>query len=171
MLAGSLTIASRVEVRLEIGMDYARGIAKLAFHYALKQLPWLDGRDPAFEPIRRFILDGTGHPNDFLDLNAEPFAIVFKGERLTDGHFLMANVSNAEGVTVLVKTFVRSPYSRDAIRVRLGPTPSAVPLRLPVVGHHLRLYEGGPRDGYDGELIELATRYLGGRWGVVVAPN
>lgn len=150
-------------------MDYARSVAKLAFHYALKQLSWLDGHDPALSPIKQFILNGKGDPKDFLDFSAPTFVLGVVGERPTDGHFLMLNVGR-ESVVVLLKTFVRSPYSRDAVRVELGQTPASV-LRYPVLGHHLRLFEGGPQEGHDGELITLKTLYFRDRWGVLVAPG
>lgn len=169
LLDGGSETSSRVEIKLEINIAYARAIAKFAFHYALKQLEWLDGHDPTFVPIKRFILEGAGHPNDFLDLDAPPFLLGVVGERPADGHFMLLNVGR-ESVTVLLKTFVHSPYSRDAVRVRLGPTPPSA-LRFPVLGHQLRIYEGGPKQGHDGEILPLKTMYFGGRWGVIVAPG
>lgn len=158
--------STRLDVRLEISLEYARALAKLAFHYALKQLPWLDGHDPAFKPIKQFILEGEGNPNDYLDFSAPTFLLAPPGERPAGGHFLMMNVKQ-ESITVFVKTFVGSAYSRDAVRVELGSTPTTA-LKFPVLGHHLRLFDGGPQQGHDGELLWLKTLFLRDRWGVVI---
>jgi hypothetical protein len=166
---GGPSSTTRLEIKLEIGVAYARALAKLAFHYALKQLPWLDGHDRAFMPIKQFILDGKGDPNEHMDFSAPTFLLGAVGEPVADGHFLLLNVKR-ESISALLKTFVRSPYSHDAVRVELGLTPSTV-LRFPVLGHHLRLFAGGPQHGHDGELVRLKTRYFRDRWGVVVPPS
>jgi hypothetical protein len=160
---------AKLEIKLEISVEYARAFAKLAFHYALKQLPWLDGHEDGFTPIKRFIFEGEGDPNDYLDFSAPTFLLAPLGERPTQGHFLMLNVKR-ESITAFLKTFVTSPYSHDAVRVELGAT-LANALKLPVLGHHLRLFEDGPQQGHDGELIALKTLFFRDRWGVLIAPG
>jgi hypothetical protein len=78
----------------------------------------------------------------------------------------MINVGR-ESITVFLKTFANSAYSRDAVRVDLGTTPASA-LKFPVLGHHLRLFDGGPQQGHDGELIALKTLFLRDRWGVLI---
>jgi hypothetical protein len=158
--------STRLDVTLGISLEYARALAKLAFHYALKQLPWLDGHDAAFTPIKQFILDGKGNWNDYLDFSAPTFLLAPPGERPTDGHFLMLNVGQ-KSITVFLKTFAGSAYSHDAVRVNLGATPTSA-FRFPVLGHHLRLFVGGPQQGHDGEMISLRTFFLRDRWGVLI---
>ena len=157
---------ARLDVKLEITPEYTRALATLAFHYALKQLPWLNGHDPSFTPIKQFIFDGTGSPTDYLDLSAPTFLLAPPGERPAGGHFLMINIGR-DSITVFLKTFASSAYSRDAVRIDLGSTPASA-LKLPALGHHLRLFDGGPQQGHDGELIALKTLFLRDRWGVLI---
>lgn len=147
--------------------EYLRGLAKLAFHYALKHLPWLDGRHDNFAPVRNFIYLGHGTPADFVDLNAPPFMLAAGGAEASvkDGHALLLNVAREE-ITVHFRSFVRSFYSRPAVRVRLGVTPADAP-RHSVAAHHLCLFAGREGD-YDGEMVEVRTMFRDGRWGAIL---
>lgn len=162
---GGQPTSNHVEVQIEISVDYARAVAKLAFHYVLKQLPKLDGRAPAFDPLRRFIFEGEGDHKAFVDFTPPSF-LIGRGERPADGHFLLLTTSH-ETIKVFIASFVHSPYSPPAMSVALGPPPGEMAKR-PVMGHQLRLFDEGPEDGYDGQLVSVKTLYLLGRWGVMV---
>jgi hypothetical protein len=152
---------------VNVKVEYLRGLAKLAFHYALKHLSWLDGRHDNFAAVRKFIYLGQGTPANFVDLNAAPFMLAPAGAQASvkDGHALLLNIARAE-ITVHFRSFVRSFYSRPAIRARLGVTPGDAP-RHSVVAHHLCLFSDREGD-YDGEMVEIRTMFRDGRWGALL---
>jgi hypothetical protein len=138
-----------------------------AFHYALKQCPYLDGRALAFAAVRAFIRDGVGTPTDLVDLNAPPFLLADLTRGFDeDGHFFLLEMDNRH-VTVSMKLFAASHYKRPSIRVALGPDPSPL-IRSYRVGHFLRLYPDGRHDGFDGEMVPLEVLEHEGRWGLMV---
>jgi hypothetical protein len=144
--------------------EYFRALAKLAFHYFLQQCPEIDGRDPAFEPIRRFIRDGTGAAGDFVNPNEASFVLRPLGLPLANvTHFFFLEADDGR-VVVRMRLFAGSPYNRPAIRVTIAdPSPIMEPRRL---GHALKLFAERPLDGYDGEMVPLRVVQHEGRSGV-----
>jgi len=154
-------------LQIDLYVPYYRALAKLAFHYALKQCVYLDGRDPAFAAIRVLIRDGAGTPIGLVDLSAPTFLLGDLGRRFDeDGHFFFLEMDNQQ-VNVSMKLFAGSPYKRPSVRVALGTDPSPL-IRTYRAGHFLRLYPDGRRGGFDGEMIALEALEHEGRWGLVL---
>lgn len=59
-------------VNLKVTQAYFRAVAKIAFHYALKQFPDLTGLEPDFTPIKEFIWAG-GDGDRFVRQKSDQF--------------------------------------------------------------------------------------------------
>jgi len=161
-------------LRVEVNIDYARALAKTAFHYALTVDRTITGREDEFQGIRRFIKDGIGPPSDFVDANARPFLIDSGTARRGVHHFLLVEVNRVDELVVRMQYFV--PGSRisgaqdvlgiSPVRVVLGLYPH---LSAPRLGHAIRLFEKKV-DGFDGEILPLELGQVDGLWGVFPPP-
>lgn len=146
-----------------LGVRYFRALAKLAFHYFLHEVPWVDGRDPSFARVREFIDAGQGNPWDFVDPNAASFILRGVGDAPPDqGHCLLLEMES--DVIVWMKLFSRSPYRRPCVKVSVGTNPSVL-TRRHAIGHSLELFPKR-RDGFDGRMKRVPVVRHEGRLGV-----
>lgn len=58
----------RVQTVSAITGRYLRAIAKIALHFALKSMPELSGHEREFEAVKRYIADGVGDDQEFVEL-------------------------------------------------------------------------------------------------------
>lgn len=140
-------------VRFNLSREYARGIAKLAFHYFLWACPWIGGDEPEFEGIRRFVRDGDGDEHEFLQRHD----CLVDRTRAKDGvgpdcHMFVAFAKERE-LLVTVHLFSQPTGPEfPSFGARLGARPEAVPAGW-LRGHIAQYSEGIP--GHAGELREL----------------
>jgi hypothetical protein len=156
----------RSELRITLPLEYARAIAKIAFHYVLKTDPHMSGHEEAFKPIREFIRHGVGNHQDFVDLNGRPFVAdpgyQFRGIH----HFLFVESDREHLIKVRLQFFVKGMYRAAPIVVTIGRDAFTRDTRF---GHAIRVYDV-PVDRFNGELIPLETVRIDGLWGVVPPP-
>ncbi len=167
------TVASQIKIR--VTAEYARALAKIAFHYALTADHWITGHEAEFQPVRAFIRDGVGSPQQFVDLAARHFVIDSGAALKGTHHFLLLDINGAGELVVHMQFFTNgsrlSPTPQHAlgvppIRVALGRYPHLSARRL---GHAIRLF-GTPADRFDGEILRLELGKVGGEWGVITPP-
>jgi hypothetical protein len=135
---------------------YFRALAKIAFHYFLKQTNRFRGDEDAFADIRQFITHG-GDYTQFVksDLNQ----IVWQGP---DGygpanyvHFIAARV-NEKRIWSHLQFFLRGDYEAPVHTINLGVNPSSV-IYDETYGHSFEYYESREQDGYDGVMKEATA--------------
>lgn len=143
-----------VQLVAKIGGRYLRGLAKLAFHYALWAVPSLSGHEGHFRSIRDYIRWGSGEGRHFVQLNGEQFV-----ERIRQGmvpevpcHFLMVNATPV-GIATSLQFFVGAPD-------HLFP-PARITLSKADAGnvncaHVVKLLKD-PAGSFDGELIDISN--------------
>jgi hypothetical protein len=137
-----------------LGVPYVRALAKVAFHYFLRQFPHYSGRDPAFDRLRIFIARG-GDPREVVVVPSRPFVLsqIERRDFSSWGHYLGARVVISELITVKVQLFAGPDHLTPVWEFQLGRNPSSVhPDRT--TGHAL-LYYGCVKDGHDGYVQPL----------------
>ncbi len=147
-------------IRITIFDKYARAIAKIAFHYFLKQFPRYRGSEPEFEEIRKFIKTGenikSGNDiNRFVKFTRRPIASIL-GKRNSGnwcGH-LLAGVINYSNFYVWAQFFVGAGVGTFTYNVYLGRNPSRI-IYEEARAHGFAYFDDGQQDGYDGEMEEI----------------
>jgi hypothetical protein len=150
---------SRRTLRFEnrIGPTYFRGIAKIAFHGALKLIPDLRGDEWEFGTVRRFIRDGHLPFVQPIHRVYEPI-IAGVGGRITlrDWGHVIAVEADHQHVTVRLQFFIGPSAIPATWVVRLGRKPASFEGKR-AVGYYARYLDGPSPDGHTGEMIALGT--------------
>jgi hypothetical protein len=143
-----------VSLAAGITTRYIRALAKNAFHYTLWSCHLVSGNEPAFAPIKRFIMHGEGKSQDFVELNAPQFI-----PQVADGyvpgdtsHFFSADVTPS-GVGAHLQYFIGPRDRPPPARIRLGGRATAIEATW--FSCHQARYFSSKTAGFDGELIEI----------------
>lgn len=139
---------------------YFQAVAKIAFHYYLISEDCLhDGYEDKFEPIRRFILNGEGEIEDFVQTR--------RGYLTRDtangwrpkyyGHIFVGNV-NRRAIDIKLKFFIGPDCDLPYYDVTVCKNPFAILLRHFSFGHNYVYYEPGEsKHGYKGIMQKLGA--------------
>lgn len=135
---------------------YFRAVAKIGFHYFLYTFSHrFSGRESEFTHIRSFIKDGIGQPEEFVhQIEKQIVFDLARGFRTkTWGHFLTAATTN-NTIISRIQFFVGPHNLPQVFKIRIGLNPSRI--RYPeYYGHFYSYFLEGPKNGYDGEVIQL----------------
>ena len=135
-----------------VGPAYFRALAKIGFHYALRHIPTISGREEDFVALREFIRNGVGNPGAFLTTQA-PVSYGSSGPR---GHMLAA-IANPDGqIVVNMQFFIGVDASLPRWQLVLGSNPTI--LLVKQASAHLFTYskeDDGRLTG--GEIVELSV--------------
>jgi len=143
-------------IKVTVTSLYHRAIAKIGFHYFLAvSQPRFTGTEAEFSPIRSFIRDGKGRPEDFVAQNDMPILNdLDKGYTLSSwGHLLTARIGR-RAIMSRVQFFIGPEYLPPIFDIKLGENPSKIiyPERF---GHFYSYYSEGHKSSYDGEVEPL----------------
>jgi hypothetical protein len=135
---------------------YHRALAKIGFHYFLAvSKPRFTGTEAEFSPIKSFIRDGKGRPEDFVVQNDTPILHdLNKGYTLSSwGHLLTTRIGT-RAIISRVQFFIGPEYLPPIYDIKLGRNPSKIiyPERF---GHIYSYYSKGHKNGYDGKVEPL----------------
>ena len=145
----------RTEAALPITQTYARGIAKIAFHYLLAHTERVfTGHEPAFDDVKRYITTGEGFENR-IALTALPIVedLRHPGALKYYTHTVQATVAYDE-IVVRVQLFAGPDVLPPSWVVRVARNPSYIYTES--FGHAFVL-TGDAADGHQGEMSELAN--------------
>jgi len=143
-------------VKITVTSHYFRALAKIGLHYFLAMSrPRFTGTETAFEPIRSFIRDGKGQPENFVVQNDTPILHELnRGYSLSRwGHLLTARI----GVKMLisrVQFFIGPEYLSPIFDIKLGKNPSKI-FYPEHFGHFYSYFSEKHKSGYDGEVSPL----------------
>ncbi len=146
-----------VEAEMTITPQHNRAIAKIAFNHMMYFQPMdLKGLEPEFENLRRFILHGIGHPQDFVRyVKGDVLSDLSYGRALADyGHLVTCEVG-PRLVTAKVQLCTGRTLGYGYYDVTLGKYPFAIYRGLGRIGHYFRI-TSAPTDKRDkGEVMKL----------------
>ena len=134
---------SRVDLEAMLYMNAAhfRAIAKIGFHYFLKQFETrFRGDERAFAPIRDFIRHGRGSIESFVRERREPIAMNFDGGKQPSRwtHIVTATVSPAS-INATCQFFAGPRLLHPGWDIMIGKNPSRL-LTRPEVRAHAFVY-------------------------------
>jgi hypothetical protein len=103
----------------EFGPTYFRALAKIGFHYALRYIPTITGKEGAFRALREFIRYGNGDPAQFVS----------SCEHVSDaagppGHVLTAIANSGGPIVVNMQFFTGCKIQLPQWRLLLGDNPT-----------------------------------------------
>lgn len=112
-----------LEISLEYDSNVWRGILKTACNLLAYQRSDLF-LDSGFDAVRKFVLDGDGHPWDFLAFNTSPIDLALEGRQFGDvDHLVVLNGDCATGdVLGLVVLYGQLQFT---VRLGVGPIVSS----------------------------------------------
>jgi len=146
----------QANVKIRVTSLYFRAVAKIGFHYFLSVFSdRFNGSEREFDPIRSFIRDGKGQPEEFVfQTKKQILDALHKGFTTKNwGHLLTAEVRNSF-IFSKVQFFVGPDNMPQVFEIRLGNNPSR--FSFPESnGHFYSYYPEGPKNGYDGEVIPM----------------
>ena len=148
--------AQEVEIRsmVTVGAEFFRAVAKIGFHYTLKQYSDLfDGSEGTFEPIRRYIRDGEGDRESFVKERPDQFASNFSqgGRPKYWMHILSSSVS-LNFVVARCQFFAGPTALHPGFDIRIGNNPMRIELTQDLVKAHQFVYTRPA--GYDGIMVD-----------------
>ncbi|MFC1718685.1 hypothetical protein ACFL6S_33845 [Candidatus Poribacteria bacterium] len=136
--------------------EYIRAVAKIGFHYFLKQFPEFNGSEPEFDKIRAFIKRGQKtkgkSDTEMFVKRRKPISISQARGAMPDwfGHMLGAGIMG-DRVVAWAQFFVNPRGYTHAYEISVGRNPS--PLFYEETREHTFAYfEDGKQQGYDGEM-------------------
>jgi hypothetical protein len=135
--------------------NYFRALAKIGFHYFLKQMPHFRGSEPAFANIRSFIKQGgLADVECFISLTSRQISSeLTKGYRPENYCHLLLTGVNYHSFLTKLQFFLGPEYLPPVYLVYLGDNPSLIQHREAHT-HAFVYYENGSQDGYDGYITE-----------------
>jgi len=138
-------------------LPFARAVAKIGFHYFLKQFPRYRGSEPQFTTIREFITTGTNvrTPDEIprlVRVAVVPQHLIRNMELSKEscGHLLVAGMNELQ-FYAWAEFFKGFGGPEFACIVELGSNPSGL-IYEERHAHRFTWYRHGPRGGYDGEM-------------------
>jgi len=143
-------------IKVTVTSLYHRAIAKIGFHYFLAVSQHrFTGTEPAFEPIRSFIRDGKGRPENFVVQNDSPILYdLNRGQTLSSwGHLLTARIGMREIIS-RVQFFIGPEYLPPIFDIKLGKNPSKI-YYPESFGHFYSYFSEEHKSGYYGEVSPL----------------
>jgi len=98
------------------GREYFGAIAEIAFHYFLLYSGYVDGSEPEFERIRRFIRYGEGSEEDLVIEEGAPAICSSSGQDRPPfyGHILVTDVA-PNRIAVWLQLFVGHDYKAKVL--------------------------------------------------------
>lgn len=145
-----------IEAVATITDKHHRGIAKIAFSYMMHFKPLgITGAEDSFEPLRRFIRYGEGHPNNFVRMaKREIIEGLGKYVGLSDyGHIVTCSVGKI--VTSYVHIFTGRELGHKPYEVCLGKYPLKVQALRENIGHWFRITKDCRSATDNGDIIPL----------------
>jgi len=145
----------RTEAVLPITRTYARGIAKIAFHYLLAHVGHIfTGHESVFDEVKRYITTGESFENR-VALTALPIVadLCHPGVLKHYTHIVQATVAHDE-IVVRVQLFAGPAVLPPTWVVRVARNPSYI--YTASFGHAFVL-TGDTGDGHQGEMSELTA--------------
>lgn len=132
---------------------YFRGLAKIAFHGALKLMPHLDGGAAEFAELRNFVRHGIPTVRDIVKSTREPiFPVCKEGLRPRNWGHIVVVEADSNAILVRLQLFIGPAYLPSTWVVRLcGASPQIVARRAAGV-----FCQYLPPD-MKGEIVELAA--------------
>jgi hypothetical protein len=148
---------NRLEMVAGINTIYLRAVAKVGFHYFLWACRALKGDEPAFGPLRRFISEGEGNWQEFVQLDAPQFLPLLREGNvpIRTSHFFYAALTAQEAVA-FVQFFVGTHHLPPPSRIRLATNPLVIEAKE--FACHQACYfddDADGSDGHDGELVKI----------------
>jgi hypothetical protein len=127
-----------------------RSVAKIGFNYILKfNEVGFSGRESCFEAVRAFIRDGVGNQFDFCNI---PLLLKSQSTLEKPSHLLSVEASRENGIVAKVHLFATNSDESPLHVIRLGPSPFALNLPIPVCAHRFQI-ESGQKDS--GKAVNL----------------
>jgi hypothetical protein len=113
------------EVKAKVSEEYARAIAKIGFHFVLKNFPYT-GLEPEFDDVKRFIYNGK-YDRAIVTREDEPVHPALKDPKAYPDrwmHFLSAE-SGQNGIDATMHFFFGPVVRPIGWRVKISAVPSA----------------------------------------------
>jgi hypothetical protein len=140
---------------------YFRAVAKVGFHYFLKQFPEYTGHEQMFSEIRRYILDesaGVDQANTFIGKREHALLGAMLDPRIRPNGW-RAHVLCAETVPgecfAYIQTFVSEDWPAPIYAVHLARDAGIIGSRA--IGHAYMYYGNGPEGNFAGDALTLET--------------
>ncbi len=139
---GKKEVPGKLTFTTQVRPAYFRALAKIGFHYALKYIPSITGNEACFKPLREFIRDGVGEPNQFLRHGD------FDSSSNFFGHIITAVASPAE-ISIRMAFYVGTKVSLKQWCLRMPN-----PLQVQTISAHRFLYNKNNEGWWVGGKIE-----------------
>jgi hypothetical protein len=155
-LSASESQSIQVVAKATITDRTLRAVAKILFHYLLREFSQFTGSEPAFAPIKNFIMEG-GAGSEFMYTDSDRIVEHLKeGAVLRHYGHILAVEKEYNRIRGKARFFVGPDYRPWCFHVLLGRNPER--LDFPESKGHLFLYFDEKDDeGYDGEMEEMSA--------------
>jgi hypothetical protein len=120
--AGKIPLVAEVRV----SPAHFRAVAKIGFHYTLKMFPYLTGQEPQFDPIRKFILEGVGNPDQFVVQRRDQFVKNFGSARPTHWMHILAVEKTYGSILAHAQFFAGPGMLPPPYAVQIGRNPARI---------------------------------------------
>ncbi len=144
-----------LRVIVQVTDKHFRAIAKIGFHYTLKQFPDLAGNEPEFRLLREFIRCG-GNESGFVTQRKDQFVVNFlRGERPKYWMHILSAERTADRIISLCQFFAGPHCLPPSYEVSIGRDPARIARPRESRAHHfVYLGEESP-EGYDGVMADF----------------
>ena len=113
-------------VNVKVTHAYFRAVAKIAFHYTLKQFPDLTGLEPEFSPIKQFIWEG-GESERFVRQDSGQFVENFRrGSRPTQWMHILWVERTYQKIVAHAQFFAGPRSLPPPYTISIGRNPSRI---------------------------------------------
>jgi len=142
---------------------YFQAVAKIAFHYCLKQFSHLTGIEAEFDGIRSFIMSG-GKEHNWVQQKRGSFVYGLNKGMTTDKFCHLIGVEiKPELIPARLQFFVGPRGKFPYYEVSIGGNPGKI-ITHQRVGHQFVYFDGKDRNGFVGSMDPMITRKLALPW-------
>lgn len=132
---------------------YFRALAKISFHYFLKQVDRFHGSEDTFADIRAFIMQGgINDVEKFVQASENQISTeVASGKRPSNYCHLLSTGINYQWLISKLQFFLGPNFLPPVYLIKIGENPSPIWHRE-THSHAFVYYDNGPQGGFDGFL-------------------
>ncbi len=144
-----------LQVTVQVTDKYFRAVAKIGFHYTLKQFPDLVGNEPEFKLLRQFIRSG-GDESPFVRERRDQFVVNFRLGLWPTRWMHILTVERTTNQIISRCQFFAGPHSLPpGYEVFIGHNPARIARPTEKCAHGFVYLDEETTEGYDGIMENL----------------